>query len=106
MRSLPSEAIVDGTIGGNISKLTAASAEMVMEVNDAVGCCRPSLCGGAGCSIMNLSAAFGDNAFWSLYSGPLAVASDLAEYAQMMYLNGMDTGAATGGAAVELGWGG
>lgn len=71
--TLPSQPIVDGTIGGEISKFIAAQRGAVMAVNDAVGCCQPSLCGGAGCSILNLTAAFDTKAFWSLYSGPLAV---------------------------------
>jgi 4-phytase/acid phosphatase len=90
---LPSQIIVDGTLGGNISKYTAAEKSQIMAVNNALKCCQPAVCLGEAdgdCSLMGVPMSWNPAAFWSLYSGPLAVGSSLAEWIQLMYLNNLD----------------
>jgi hypothetical protein len=93
---LPTQIIVDGTLGGNITKYTTSEHSMVMAVSEALKCCQPSVCSsskevdGEECSLMGAPMAWNPVAFWSLYSGPLAIGSTLAEWIQLMYLNNLD----------------
>ena len=81
---LPSQAIVDGTLGGGIVKYTTAVEEMVVAVNDALDCCQAAVCPpkargnstGTGararaaegpCTLMDVPAAWNPSAFWSLH---------------------------------------
>lgn len=45
--------------------------------------------------------SFRPKAFWSLYSGPLSVASNLAEWVELMYLNNLDYKALVGEGVTE-----
>ena len=108
---LPSQAIVDGSLGGNASKYVQAEHRKIDAVSDALQCCQPSLCAnhhatrggsGAGCTLMQSPAPkWNPVAFWSLYSGPLAIASNLGEWIQMMYLNNLDVSGLVGEAIGE-----
>jgi len=88
---LPSEEMVQGTIGGNIDRYTAQYKDSVLDLNSVIGCCNASVCGSEGCTLMDVVSKFNPAAFWSLYSGPLSTASALTEFLSLMYQNGMDT---------------
>jgi len=88
---LPSEAQVQGTLGGDINRYTAQYKDTVLDLNAAIGCCTASVCGSEGCTLMDIPSKFDPAAFWSLYSGPLSTASTLTELLSLMYQNGMDT---------------
>lgn len=52
----------------------------------------------APCTLMEIGQqSFRPDHYWSLYNGTLAVAASIAEYLQLLYLNGMDTQAVAPG---------
>jgi hypothetical protein len=104
---MPAEGLLGGAFGGSISNLADNAADELEQLGKAIGCapCRPEIChaaaaasvGGGGdsnastpCTLARVGPArFNGEHFWSVYNGSLAVASNVAEFVQMMYLNNM-----------------
>jgi len=81
-----------GTMGGNARYVAQVHEEWAQELSTAIDCCKPSLCGGVvPCNIMNLTVEKGPSfSYWAPWSGGSWSAGPIAEYIQMMYLNGME----------------
>eukprot|EP01063_Lacrimia_lanifica_P012696 TRINITY_DN19363_c0_g1_i1.p1 TRINITY_DN19363_c0_g1~~TRINITY_DN19363_c0_g1_i1.p1 ORF type:complete len:442 (+),score=92.43 TRINITY_DN19363_c0_g1_i1:42-1367(+) len=90
--TLPSQAMVEGTLGGSIDKYTAQYRDVLLQVSDAIDCCTPSVCGNTSsdCDLTKVPTSFNSKAFWSLFTGPLSTAAALTEFLSLMYQNGMD----------------
>jgi len=88
--ALPSEAMLEGQIGGSIAAYSAQYADDIEALNDAIGCCNASVCGAEDCDLMKVKTSYNPVAFWSLFTSPLSVSSALTEALALMYQNGMD----------------
>jgi hypothetical protein len=72
-----------------------SQALAVRAMGDALDCCADAACPAAtatnNCTLADIPTEWeGRAAYWEDFSGPLPVAAKLAEYVQLLYLNGMD----------------
>eukprot|EP00729_Bicosta_minor_P021438 gene21438-6745_t len=94
--TLPDKIIVDGTLGDcTVVTSTTATTATKMSRDAGLGNSESS------CTIMDVPSTWNPAAFWSLYSGPLSVASNLAEWVELMYLNNLDYKALVGEGVTE-----
>eukprot|EP00947_MAST-08B_sp_MAST-8B-sp1_P005095 g5095.t1 len=119
--TLPTEQQVLARIGGSIDDVVQQNRDLVMSLSTAIDCCNASVCesaqrgasppsssppprpGSSECTLMDLPSTFNPAAFWSLFSGPLATSSTLAELLCLAYQNNMDiSGVAPGLDAYQL----
>jgi len=92
------EGVIAGATGGDFSALSSEQRANIMQINDALDCCKPEVCTTQGnasfgdrCTLMSLPTKWeGQKFYWEDFTGPLTVASKLMEFLQLLYLNGMD----------------
>eukprot|EP00929_Paragymnodinium_shiwhaense_P005176 TRINITY_DN10679_c0_g2_i1.p1 TRINITY_DN10679_c0_g2~~TRINITY_DN10679_c0_g2_i1.p1 ORF type:complete len:530 (+),score=134.70 TRINITY_DN10679_c0_g2_i1:66-1655(+) len=90
--------LLNGETGGSLARVSEEQKINVMRMNDLLDCCKPELCEKTGnssygdkCTLMSLPTKWeGAKNYWEDFTGPLTVAAKLAEYIQLLYLNGMD----------------
>lgn len=71
---IPGEQDYLGTIGGSAARISEQHSDWVQALNDAIGCCKPSLCGAgaSACNLMNLTTTYsGNKTYYAPWSGPL-----------------------------------
>jgi len=87
--NLPSKEHYLASVGGDMQSVSEDHAGLIMQLSDAVGCCKPALCGGlTPCTLMNITTEY-TKLWFNPWNGPIFVGAAVAEYLQMMYLNGM-----------------
>jgi hypothetical protein len=97
-----------GTIGGNPRAISAANRLAILQLSDAVDCCRAAVCAhkddAAGCTLAAQPTSAWTGLFYQFYRGPFWSAASLSEYLQLLYLNNMSLGGVAPGLdAAQLG---
>lgn len=90
--------VIEGATGGDLTYISKEQKRSILEVNDALACCRKELCVKQGnssfgdkCTLMSLPTKWeGQKLYWEDFSGPLTVSAKLMEFIQLVYMNGMD----------------
>jgi len=92
------QGVIDGATGGNLTYISTEQQRNIMEVNEALACCKKDLCVHQGnssfgdrCTLMSLPTKWeGQQLYWEDFTGPLTVSAKLMEFIQLVYMNGMD----------------